>query len=166
MAQNDQPDFGNIADAFNTLRIEVPRLNNLVANQHGELLQQILAQTQQILTQNQQNFAQIDQRFSQIDQRFAQITDQNQQVLSRLTALEIRYQNNEIRALNRVNQDRLQPLLDVQTGVIIPDCPNTVSAINNLSADVANQIVLALGIPVRPTATLEETRAAVRQALL
>ena len=157
MAFNGPPNFAAITEAYekitegsNTLVAEIPRLNNIEPIQAGQQIQQTLAQIQQTLTQMQQALTQIQQT--------------QQQTLDRLSTLEFRTYNIEIRAKNTRHQ--IHPLRDIRTGELIPNCPASSTEINRLPSAIASAILHALQIPINAAATVAQKRVAVRLALL
>jgi len=96
----------------------------------------------------------VDDGFTAIDDRLTVIED-------RLTIAEARAKNDRIKARNAHGYAHnrgtdLQPLLDIQTGVVIPNCPQKSRDINFLTAAEANRILQAL--QVAPPALLSDKR--------
>lgn len=107
---------------------------------------------------------QLRRQFRRIDRWLP--TTINEEVLRRLSALEFRANNSDIRAGN--SRHLIQPLTDLRTGDIIPNCPTTIKEVMELSTEEADRILLALRTPLSRgvIGTLSEKQEAVRLALL
>ena len=112
-------------------------------------------------------FQQILDRLTAIDNA-AQVN--NHQILARLTALENRETNRDIKTRNghrfAIDEDAatpFEPLISIETGLPIPNCPQTFAAINRLPARVAAGILEALQLPV--PGSLAEKRNSLHGAL-
>jgi hypothetical protein len=162
-----QPNFNTVASALTDLQTEIPLIANIGPVQLG---QQLAAINHQLGTISRHlHRIRIEQRRIRVGQRRIRIQQrdlivQGQNILHRVSSLETRARNTEIRTRN--NPSVIQPLLNVRTGAIIPNCPRTTEEILTLSTVRADAIILALQIQLNQGATLARKRAAIQLALL
>ena len=100
----------------------------------------------------------------QAGQQFAAITQQLAAINTSLNQLQYLARNTEIRRGN--NPSVIQPLLNVNTGAIIPNCPRTRLEILGLSRRRADRLILALQIQLNQGADLARKRDAIQIAFL
>ncbi|KAK3364332.1 hypothetical protein B0T25DRAFT_576609 [Lasiosphaeria hispida] len=156
------PDIGAICEAYATLTREIPLLSNLVMmpDQDENVNRQLIVTTRQHRPGTRREST---QQPGQVPggHRSAEFGDQKFETDSA--------ENDAIRARNRHTyvRDRnamLQPLIDIRTGVKIPNCPTMADEIAKLSERAASCILEALQIP--PPRSLAAKRASVRRQLL
>jgi hypothetical protein len=129
-------------------------------------LKAIDQQLKAIYRQNKRQSRKLRRQLRRTDRQLRTATTQNENVLQRLSTLEFRANNADIRAGN--SRLFIQPLIDVRTGAIIPNCPTTSEEVMELSMEEADRILLALQTPVTQgaTGTFADKLEAVRLALL
>lgn len=172
IAQNQQgillqPDLNIVATALTNLQTQLPRIANIGPIQQAHQLQPVLNLTRRVLARSQvldRRSQQILRQNRRIRTHIRQFRNTGRQALQRLSTLEFRAQNAEIRARNTTA--RVQPLLNIQIEAPIQICPRTAGGITSLTRARADQILQALGIAVGATASLAQRREAVRLALL
>jgi len=170
MADNNPPPDSNIsaaadtdiAAASSTSRTEAPRLNIIVPILQGQQPQQGIAVTQQIIALQQQILAVQQQILAETP------ADSRRDPADSRPGIGLEDSSTKCRdsSVNSLNQDNLQPLRDVQTGVTIPNCPGTFGETAVLSEAVADQILQALEISLGPEATIAQKRVAIWRALV
>ncbi|OBT90119.1 hypothetical protein VE02_00957 [Pseudogymnoascus sp. 03VT05] len=137
------PNFEGIETAFTTLQSEIPKIRNVGATQQ-------LAQILEGITQINSSITQIN---SNVNSLRDDLNSLRNEVTERFSTLENRFtaqQNDSIRLRNAQAQisfptASLLPLLDPQTGIAVPNFPNTVAQVNSLSAVEASRILEILG---------------------
>ncbi|KAK3941263.1 hypothetical protein QBC46DRAFT_106641 [Diplogelasinospora grovesii] len=181
-----------MAEEFDTLGTQIPRLQNLapvpVTNQLAAINARLttiegtinarLTTTKARLTTTEARLTTIEARLTRIENsiedlsiisedRFLNIEDQLTAIDGQFITIRTEAENARIKTRNTHRfalnfHSVLEPLRDLGTGAIIPNCPRTSAAIGRLPPADANRILDALQII--PPATLLEKREAVRQA--
>ncbi len=185
MAQNNQPDFNQIAQALTTsgialttLSTQVPLLSNLAPIQ---LFNQILANLIAIegrlggiegrlggiensITDLSIESEDLFIKIEDIEGRLGGLEEGQQRIEAEVRAAHIRVDNTKIKSRNTHRlavdiSERLEALLDLHTGRVIPRCPRQSADIDKLTAPQTTRILQALR--VTPPGTLQEKRKAV-----
>lgn len=174
--QDRLPNFENLSAGLNILSTELPRMRN---SQGVALGQQILDRLTgiensivgiensivdlSIITEDR--FLSIEDRLLDVDNRLLDVNNRLLNIENRLDTTTICEKNARIKSANAHHlavqrNAALLPLLDIQSGVAIPNCPATSADIHTLTAADATRILQALRIPI--PGTLAEKQEAVR----
>ena len=148
MADLPEPNFDNISAAITTIGVEVPRIQNL---QGIRFSQEILRRLETISVQVRT----IQDKQRTIRNELRQINTEQRSSRNDL----IRLQNSQRYALNPSTP--LLPLRSLRTRRSIPNCPQTLTEVLQLSGPEARRILLELEQPV--PGRVAERREAVRQ---
>ncbi|KFZ04973.1 hypothetical protein V501_08794 [Pseudogymnoascus sp. VKM F-4519 (FW-2642)] len=152
------PNFDVIEATCTTLGSEISKIRNVGATQQ-------LAQILEGITQINSNVNSLRNEVVSLRNEVATLGNRFTTLESRLTA----QQNDTIRLRNAQRQlsfptAPLLPLLDPQTGIAIPNFPNTIAQVNSLSAVEASRILEILGVQI--PRTLADKREAVRHSVI
>ncbi|ELR08469.1 hypothetical protein VC83_01243 [Pseudogymnoascus destructans] len=166
------PNFEIIETAFTSLGTEIPKLRNIEAARQSQQILDGIAQIARDVNTLRNEVSTLRNEVSTLRNEVSTLKNEVAGLGNRFTALENRFTAQENATIRLQNAQRqlsfptapLLPLRDPQTGIPIPNCPNTIDHINRLSAVEASRILQIL--EVRVPRALQDRREAVRHQFI